>query len=165
MSAELFGFRSTHRAGICASAAINAGLRIDHVDAVAFRNSGNGASIRARTTADARITDLVSHELHLPLINAGMSARYRVDCLQYSTLLKKCKEFFWMGSFYKEFYAEYARIIPISEVVMEVIECVGLRIKKPHIKVAKLNFIPLVIINVKVILRIDDRVIKRIIYG
>ena len=53
--------RSANRAGFRASAALNAGVRIDHVLAVAFRDRAHGALGRAGTTGDALIRNLICH--------------------------------------------------------------------------------------------------------
>ena len=75
MFAELFGLRSTHRAHVRARTAIDASFRIDDIDAVTLRNSGNGASIGARAAADASVVNFVSHESHLPLLRTHVPAR------------------------------------------------------------------------------------------
>jgi hypothetical protein len=57
----LFGSRSVHGASVRASAAIDAGIRVDHILAVALRDRVHGAAIRASAASDAFISDNVSH--------------------------------------------------------------------------------------------------------
>ena len=56
---------STHRARICARAALDALIRIDHVLAVTFADRIHGAFGRASATADALVGNFVSQCCHL----------------------------------------------------------------------------------------------------
>jgi len=53
--------RRTHGAGIRASAALDAGVRVDHVLAIAFRDSAHGALGRAGTAGNALVRNLICH--------------------------------------------------------------------------------------------------------
>ena len=55
--------RCTDRTYARARAALNAGLRIDHIFSVTSRNRRYGALRLARTTADAFISNFISHKI------------------------------------------------------------------------------------------------------
>ena len=54
--------RSRHRAVLGASAAVDAGVSVDDVLAVAFGNSLNGAVVNTGAAANASISNFVSHD-------------------------------------------------------------------------------------------------------
>ena len=58
----LFSDRSVHRAVAGASAAIDAGIRVDLVLAVTLGDRADGAAIRASAASDASVRDFVCHE-------------------------------------------------------------------------------------------------------
>ena len=56
---------SANGADLGTSAAVDAGISVDHVLAVAFLNSGDGAAVGASAAHDASIINLVSHDIYL----------------------------------------------------------------------------------------------------
>ena len=64
-SLKLCLLRSTNRAHRSASAALDAGISIDHILAVAFGNSVYGAAISAGAACDAGIINYISHSYSL----------------------------------------------------------------------------------------------------
>lgn len=64
----LFLFRSTYRAGIGASTALDAGLGIDYIFAVTLRNSAYRACTCASAAGDAFVIDFISHCFHLTVL-------------------------------------------------------------------------------------------------
>ena len=63
----VFLYGSTYRAGISASAALNALVSVDYILAVTLRNAAGGASVSASTASNAIIIDLESHGFYLHL--------------------------------------------------------------------------------------------------
>ena len=61
MPLRLFGRRSRNGANLCASAAINAGVSVNYILAVALGNSLYGAAICAGAAGDAVITNYICH--------------------------------------------------------------------------------------------------------
>ena len=57
--------RSTNGAHICAGTAIDAGIRVDDVLAVAFRDGANGAAFCTGTAGNAIVRNLICHNEHL----------------------------------------------------------------------------------------------------
>lgn len=63
---SLFG--SAHGAGISASAAIDALIRINYILAVAFGDRFHGATVGASAASDARIRNLVCHNKNTSIV-------------------------------------------------------------------------------------------------
>ena len=59
--------RSAHRAVLRASAAVDAGIRVDHKLAVTLADRAHRAVAGAHAARDAVIRNLISHTFHLPL--------------------------------------------------------------------------------------------------
>ena len=59
--------RSAHRAVLRASAAVDAGIRIDHKLAITLADRAHRAVAGAHAARDAVIRNLISHTFHLPL--------------------------------------------------------------------------------------------------
>ena len=65
LSESLCMGRSTHRAGLGAGAALDAGFRIDFVLAVSVGDRAHGAFRRTGAAADAIVRNFVSHGINL----------------------------------------------------------------------------------------------------
>ena len=59
--------RSAHRAVLRASAAVDAGIRVDHKLAITLADRAHRAVAGAHAARDAVIRNLISHTFHLPL--------------------------------------------------------------------------------------------------